>query len=530
MSSIKSFYDVVILGSGHNALVAASYLAGAGQSVLVLEKRSRVGGATSSRKVFKGVDVNLSEYSYLLSLLPEKIIKDLGLKINAKRRFYASYTPFFSDLSKSGLLLSNASEKLNREAFLAFTKDKREYKNYLLINELEKILAQKVWPTLLSPLMTRSEMKSQFKGKKAKMAWDMFIEKPLGIAIEKYLKSDPVRGLIFTDAKIGILTHPNDKSLLQNRTFLYHIIGNGTGEWRVPIGGMGEIARQIEAKARKEGTQIVTDAEVVGIKPDPINPVVKFKKNGKIKLVKAKYVLSGMAPSVLSKFLKTKLNLSKDDSQGTEFKINMVLSRLPKLKDPKYRAKDAFCGTFHINEGYDHMKKSYQNAVRGKFTENPPGEMYCQTLTDSSILSPALKKKGYQTLTLFGLDMPYKMFKRDNEGMKKKVLKKYIEAINEHLQEPIEECVARDVDGKLCIEARSPVDIENELGMTMGNIFHNDPSWPFVEKSSEAGQWGVEIGYPNIFICGSGARRGGCVSGIPGHNAAMKVLSLLKVA
>ena len=86
MSNLKPFYDIVILGSGHNALVAASYLAKAGQSVLVLEKRNKIGGATSSRKVFKGVDVNLSEYSYLLSLFPKKILKDLGLKINGKRR------------------------------------------------------------------------------------------------------------------------------------------------------------------------------------------------------------------------------------------------------------------------------------------------------------------------------------------------------------------------------------------------------------------------------------------------------------
>jgi phytoene dehydrogenase-like protein len=109
--------------------------------------------------------------------------------------------------------------------------------------------------------------------------------------------------------------------------------------------------------------------------------------------------------------------------------------------------------------------------------------------------------------------------------VRREVLRRYLAAINQYLDEPLEDCLAQDADGKPCIEAKSAVDLEAELNMPAGHIFHNDCTWPFTDDEAQAGQWGVETAYPNLFICGSGAQRGGCVSGIPGHNAAMKVLS-----
>ena len=80
----------------------------------------------------------------------------------------------------------------------------------------------------------------------------------LGRAIERYLQNDLVRGLVFTDAKIGVFTHPHDETLLQNRCFLYHLIGNKTGEWKVPVGGMGAVARELERAARQRGAEMFT--------------------------------------------------------------------------------------------------------------------------------------------------------------------------------------------------------------------------------------------------------------------------------
>jgi phytoene dehydrogenase-like protein len=173
------------------------------------------------------------------------------------------------------------------------------------------------------------------------------------------------------------------------------------------------------------------------------------------------------------------------------------------------------------------MNVSYQQAVRGQLPDKTPCEVYCHTLTDDSILAPELREKGFHTMTLFGLDTPWSLFARDNKTMKTLAEKKFIVSMNQWLEEPLEDCLAVARDGSLCIESKSPVDIEDALGMYHGNIFQDAPTFPFAEKQGQIGKWGVETEYENVFLCGSSARRGGAVSGIPGHNAAMKVLGAL---
>ena len=130
-------------------------------------------------------------------------------------------------------------------------------------------------------------------------------------------------------------------------------------------------------------------------------------------------------------------------------------------------------------------------------------------------------------MTLFGLDTPYSLFARANDAMRTRTEKKFIESMNQWLEEPLEDCLAVARDGSLCLESKSPVDIEESLGMYHGNIFHDAPTFPYAEKKEQAGTWGVETEFENVFLCGSSAQRGGAVSGIPGHNVAMKVLETL---
>src|SRR5215210_9294864 len=113
---MRSSYDVVVLGAGHNGLVAASYLGRAGLSVLLLEKNDYIGGATTSQQVFPDYEARLSRYSYLVSLFPEKIIRDLGLKLQLRRRTTGSFTPYVHAGQQRGLLLSNVDEEVSRRS------------------------------------------------------------------------------------------------------------------------------------------------------------------------------------------------------------------------------------------------------------------------------------------------------------------------------------------------------------------------------------------------------------------------------
>jgi phytoene dehydrogenase-like protein len=159
-----------------------------------------------------------------------------------------------------------------------------------------------------------------------------------------------------------------------------------------------------------------------------------------------------------------------------------------------------------------------------------PGEVYCHSLTDPSILGQV--PDGTQTLTYFGLHLPATLFDDPATRAERKALavERAIASLDKHLVDPIESVVARDADGRPCIEAKIPQDIEADLAMPGGHIFHGDLSWPWAADTAAldtpAARWGVAAGREGVLMCGSGATRGGAVSGLGGHNAAQATLEL----
>ena len=524
---MKTHYDAVVLGAGHNGLVAASYLGRAGLSVLLLEKNDYVGGATTSQKLFPDYDARLSRYSYLVSLFPEKIIRDLRLTLDLRRRATGSFTPYVRDRHYGGLLLSNVAEPESRQSMRELTGSDREYEQMTRFYRLARVFAEHSWDSMLEPLISKERLRRHFdQDDVSREAWRSFVEEPVGVAIERYLQNDLVRGLVLTDAKIGVFTHPHDPSLLQNRCFLYHLMGNKTGEWKVPVGGMGAVARQLEQAARQSGAEICTDVDLSAVSTTGTAATIEFQVDGKRQSVDARFLLVNFGRNVLAKYLGAPHTPATED-EGSVFKINMLLQRLPRLRAQRYSAAEAFCGTFHSDEGYEQMNASHAEAGQGQLPVNTPCEMYCHTLTDDSILSPELRTAGFHTFTLFGLDTPWSLFAPDNETMRQRAEQRFLASVNQWLEEPIEDCLAVAYDGKPCIESKSPVDIEEALGLYHGNIFQDAPTFPFAATDEQVGNWGVETEWENVFLCGSTAHRGGAVSGIPGHNAAMKVLEMI---
>src|ERR1700731_2344030 len=383
---VKSRYDVVILGAGHNGLVAASYLGRGGLSVLLLEKNDYIGGATASQKVFPDYEARLSRYSYLVSLFPEKIIRDLGLDLKLRRRATGSFTPYVKNGRHDGLLLSNVSEEQSRRSIVDLTGNDTEHEQMKKFYNLSRVFAEHCWDSMLEPLVAKEEFKRRFDvDDVSREAGRSLAEEPLGSAIERYLQNDLVRGLVLTDAKIGIFTHPHDPSLVQNRCFLYHLIGNKTGEWKVPVGGMGAVARELEQVARKGGAEFLTQVDLTDVHFGAPNKTVVFQTEGESQSVEARFLLVNFGRNVLAKYSGKPYQPDPKD-EGSVFKINMLLRRLPRLRANQYPAEEAFSGTFHSDEGYEQMNASYAQAAKGVLPEKTPCEVYCHTLTDDSIL------------------------------------------------------------------------------------------------------------------------------------------------
>ena len=495
-------YDVVIIGGGHNGLVAATYLARAGKSVRILEANPEIGGATQSVRSFPEYDANLSRYSYLVALLPDKIVSDLGLSFECISREVSSYTPYGQD---KGLYVSRVWDSKTKNSFDELDPTGQEGQAWQTFYAEVAAFAEKIAPTMLEPLKTRSELKSQID---LDATWQYLIDEPIGKVITERFHNDVVRGVVLTDALIGTFSSAFD--IQANICFLYHLIGNGTGEWKVPKGGMGALVNELVRVATESGVEISLNSKATAVTSSISAVTVKLESG---ETITGDYLLSNAAPQVLAKLRGTTTPKSLD---GSQMKINVLLKRLPKLKsgiDPRL----AFAGTFHANESFNQFETVYEQARAGVMPAKMPIEMYCHTLTDPSILSPQLQDEGYQTLTLFGIHTPASLFDGDHDSARAAALDSALDSLNDYLAEPIQDVIA-------AIEVKTPLDIENAIALPRGNIFHNDLSMPFREDGTPA-SWGVETDDPRIFICGAGAARGGGVSGIPGHNAAMAILS-----
>ncbi|QCR18248.1 phytoene desaturase family protein [Agrococcus sp. SGAir0287] len=513
---------VAVVGGGHNALAAAAYLARAGVDVTVLERLDRVGGAAVSAQAFAGVDARLSRYSYLVSLLPRRILDDLGLRVPLARRRYSSYTPIPG--SDVGLLVDEQDAAATRASFAAIgAADDAD--RFAALYRRTALVAQAVFPTMTERLPLRTDVQARAG---AASAWAELVDAPIAQAIEDAVAHDLVRGVVATDALIGTFDDLRS-GLAGNRCMLYHVIGGGTGDWDVPIGGMGRVSGGLAAAALAAGARIRTGATVTAVTPDGD---VTWIEGDEEHASGFDLVLSGVAPAVLAGLL----GEEGRRPEGAQVKVNMVLSRLPRLRGG-IAPEAAFGGTLHVQESWTQLEAAHRVAVGGEVPEPLPCEIYCHTLSDPSILGADLAASGAHTLTVFGLQTPDRLLGEarpgtpEHDALRDRLEQAVLRSLDAVLAEPIAPLLLPDADGRPCIETRTTRDVEEALSMPGGSIFHGELSWPWLDEApgSIAQAWGVETAHERILMAGSGARRGGAVSGIGGHNAAHAALELLRV-
>ena len=508
MSDTHRHFDAVVIGAGHNGLAAAAYLARAGRSVAVVEATAHPGGATSSTEVFPGTGVRLSRYSYLVSLLPDPVVAELGLNLALATRPVASCTP------ANGTSLLVHPDPAATERSFTNSGHASSWPGYRDLSADLADLARAVAPGLLGPLPSRGELAAGHP------LMARLLNEPVSEVLAGYGMDDLVAGLVATDALIGTHVSLHDPTGVAGACFLYHHIGNGTGTWRLPVGGMGQLVTELVRVATAHGANVSCGIPATAVDADGRTAQVTLADGTRWS---CDWVLHAASPQVLDRLRGRSPRVVRD---GAQVKINMVLSDLPVPADGT-DPRLAFAGTFHVNESLSDLELAWRRSAARMDPGRLPFEVYCHTLTDGSILTDPAQCQSWHTLTLFGLHTPASMFDNDNDAVRTELTGRYLDALDAHLAGPIRDLIVDVGDGP-CIEALTPLDLERTLALPRGNIFHGELTMPHGDDDDPPGTWGCSTRADdpgNILLAGAGARRGGGVSCLAGRAAAMHVLS-----
>jgi phytoene dehydrogenase-like protein len=520
--------DIIIVGGGHNGLVAATYLARAGKKVLVLERRELVGGCAVTEETWPGYRVSTA--AYLTSLMQERIVRELelerfGYRVDAKDPAFFSAFPdgrhFFMWQDRAKTLAEIAKfSKHDAEVYPAYEDQ---------IERISKVIEQLLLTTpphfppdamdLVDYLRLVGKMRSL--GPRDVVALVKIFTQSAADFLDEWFENEQVKVTLATDGVIGANGGPRSPGTAY--ILLHHCMGGVAGHrglWGFVRGGMGAVSEAIAASARAKGAEIRTNAAVAKIlvRAGRVRGVVLA--NGEE--IEASLVASNLDPKVT--FLKLLDPGDLDDEfvrairafriEGTSCKINLALSGLPDFTafpgapGPHHKA------TMHICPSIEYVERAWDDAKYGRPSARPLLELTVPTMYDPSLAPP-----GKHIMGIFLQYAPYTLREFTWDELREPFADRVISLIEEY---------APNI--RSIIEHRqvlTPLDLERRFGITGGNIFHGEMSLDQMFVMRPVAGWArYRTPVRGLFLCGSGAHPGGGVMGAPGFNCAREMLRI----
>jgi len=496
-------YDALIVGAGHNGLVAAAYLARAGLRVCVLERADVIGGATISEEVWPGWTVSAA--SYVCSLLHPSIAEELDLAshgYSVYRKSAASFTP----LPDGRSLLLTRDEAENAREIAKFSK--RDVQGHAAFAEEVNALGAAVHDSFEAPSPSLDDFDARTRAAFEGSAADL---------VERFVETPVLQAEMVNDGLIGTYAGPRTPGT--GYVLAHHNAGRALGvqgAWGFVRGGMGAVARSISSAAKAAGAEIRTSAQVASFVVRDGAAVGAALEDGTE--VSALSVLSNADPkTTFARLTPPKTFDSAFDARvrdwkcvGVSLKVNFALGELPDYTArPGTNAQPHHGATIHVAPDIGYLQTAFEDAKTVGASVRPLIECYMQSPSDSTIAPP-----GKHLLSVFAQYFPYD--RADGP---------WTQAMRERAADSIVAELAKVAPNiPSAIEARqilAPPDLERRFGLSGGHIFHGEllPDQIFERR------FATKTPLRGLYLCGSGAHPGGCVTGVPGLRAARAVIA-----
>lgn len=518
--------DVIIIGGGHNGLVCAGYLAAAGMSVRVLERRHVVGGAAVTEEFHPGF--RNSTASYTVSLLNPKIIRDLRLHEHGLRVVERPFSNFLPLNDSSYIKLGGSLVDTQREVVRFSTSDAEKLPAYYqMLDRVANVLKDLLLETPpnvgggLHDLMQAWKTGKRFKALDMSARRDVLdlFTKSAGDMLDQWFESEPIKACFGFDSVVGNFASPYTPGSAY--VLLHHVFGEVNGKpgiWGHAIGGMGAITQAMAAEAKARGVEISLNSPVA-------NLLVSNGKASGVVLedgseILAKRVVSNLNPKLLFQKLVASEDVSPEFAQRVDayqcgsgtFRMNVALDALPRFTCHPEPGPHHSSGII-MAPSLKYMEQAYFDARTLGWSKNPIVEILIPSTVDDS-LAPA----GKHVASLFCQHVSPTLPDGKNwDDAREVVADLMIDTVNKFAPNFKASVIARQI--------HSPLDLERKFGLVGGDIFHGALSLNQLFSARPILGYGdYRTPIKNLYQCGSGTHPGGGVTGVPGHNAAREIL------